>query len=251
MSDNTDERQWDIEELLHRRSDLSTFVIHWTRESEDATPARDNLLNILETRTLEARNPMGAARRPIQDKLQGSVREEALHSQKVVCFTEAPLEQAWSFVCNIKYRNIQLAPFGLAFTKTAARKMGINPVWYTDTTPSGHDWLIKHVWDLVDRAIEAGSAFADEPIAGIAPFVEGMGTWEGSKKEFWWEREWRHLGNRKFALDDVAVVLCPERDMEYFQGHVTSSSGRSVPLIDPRWGLEYIIAQLAHLPPKE
>ncbi len=128
--------------------------------------------------------------------------------------------------------------------------MGINPVWYMDMT-KGHDWLTNQVSELVRRAVAEGKDFSDDPIAKIAPFMEGMGTWEGSKKEFWWEREWRHLGNRRFSLDDVAVVLCLESDIDFFQGHVTSHTGRSVPLIDPSWGLEYIIAQLARLPSRE
>ncbi len=244
MTTNSDEREWDIEELLHRRTDLSTFVIHWTRNL-DGNDAKDNLLSILEDGLIEAHTPMGAAKSRIEAKLEEPLLERALNSQKVVCFTEAPLEQAWSLVCNIRLRQIQLAPFGIAFTKRAAREMGVNPVWYVDMSPSGHDWIMNHIWGLVDRALNSEEKFQEDPIAKVAPFVEGMGTWPtGAKKEFWWEREWRHLGPLPFLPRDLAVALCPEEDMEDFKP-LLESKRRTVPMVDPRWGLERMIAHLA------
>jgi hypothetical protein len=245
-----DERQWEIEELIHRRTDLSTFVIHWTRDFESA-PARENLLAILNDGRILARNPMGAAVKKLEKQPGGEDRERALESQKVVCFTEAPLEQAWSFVSYIHGREAQFKPYGLAFTKRTARRLGINPVWYVDMTP-GHDWLMKHVESLVERAIQPeNSTFGEDPIAQMAPFIEGMGTWDGRRKEFWWEREWRHKGHLGFRLREIAVILCPEHDMEAFQGLAgpsPSQDHRQVPLLDPRWGLEHIIAALAGVP---
>lgn len=244
MTTNSDEREWDIEELLHRRTDLSTFVIHWTRNF-DGTDAKDNLREILENRILEARTPMGAATSRIESALRGEQQSAALESQKVVCFTEAPLEQAWSLVCRIKLRKVDLAPYGIAFTKLAARQQGINPVWYVDMSPSGHDWIMNHIWKLVDRALEENEeAFHLNPIAHVAPFMEGMGTWPTGRKEFWWEREWRHLSHLQFRRSDLAVILCPEEDMDDFKP-LLKSKRRTVPMVDPIWGLERMIAHLA------
>lgn len=49
-----------IEQLLHRRTDLSTFVVHFTRSAQDMS-ALDNLRSILSGRKLEARNVYGMA----------------------------------------------------------------------------------------------------------------------------------------------------------------------------------------------
>ncbi|MEV0529922.1 hypothetical protein AB0I66_41595 [Streptomyces sp. NPDC050439] len=49
-----------IEALLHRRTDLSAFVVHFTRATARAT-ASDNLKAILEDRAIEARNVFGMA----------------------------------------------------------------------------------------------------------------------------------------------------------------------------------------------
>lgn len=250
----SDEREWQIEELIHRRTDLSTFVIHWTRDF-DSDPARENLISMLKDGKIAARTPMGAAVRKLEEQPDGHDRQKALDSQKVVCFTEAPLEQAWSFISNIYGRQVQLRPYGLAFTKRRARRLGINPVWYVDAT-KGRTWELMHdVWSLVDHAIQPGlCAFRQDPIARIAPFVEIMGTWEDKRKEFWWEREWRHRGDLRFKLKEIAVILCPEYDMDAFRTPATpspSEDGRQVPLIDPRWGLEHIIAALAGVPEED
>ncbi len=242
MSTDNQQPERNIEELLHRRTDLSTFVIHWTRDY-DGVVARDNLLSILESETIEARNPWGLAKKAIGMELSGGDAQAALDSQKAICFTEAPLEQAWSLVGPIKGRTYKLAPFGLAFTKHTARAMGVNPIWYIDATP-GHDWLTKQVDLLVENALQSESNFADNPLAKITPFMDVMGTWDGSKKEFWWEREWRHLGHLPFLKRDLAVVLCPEEDMEDFKP-LLKSKRRTVPMVDPRWGLERMIAHLA------
>ena len=252
------EYRWDIKELLHRRTDLSTFVIHWSRDTDDGITALENLKGILHSGHLEARTAMGAATytlRAMRDEgtLGKEALEQALRTQRVVCFTEAPLEQAWSLVCNIEGRANRLEPYGLAFTKMQARKLGVNPVWYLDMTP-GHDWLTKDVEALVKRAASKGS-FGEDPLSKLTPFMEGMGKWSigprTSKKEFWWEREWRHVGGLQFSPFGCAVVLCPEHDFDEVQPLVEPKIGRTVPLIDPNWGLEYIIAKLAGVSPTE
>ena len=249
------EYRWDIKELLHRRTDLSTFVIHWSRDTDDGVTALDNLKRILDSGLLKARSPMGAAGYTLRSMRQeGTLGEKALdkalRTQHVVCFTETPLEQAWSIVCDIEGRENRLKPYGLAFTKVQARTLGINPVWYLDMTP-GHDWLTNHVATLVKRAALEGT-FGDDPISKLTPFMEGMGKWNigpsTSKKEFWWEREWRHVGNLQFDPFACAVVLCPELDFDEVQALVEPKKGRTVPLIDPNWGLEHIIAKLANVP---
>ncbi|KPK47715.1 MAG: hypothetical protein AMJ77_02125, partial [Dehalococcoidia bacterium SM23_28_2] len=64
----------------------------------------------------------------------------------------------------------------------------------------------------------------------------------------------RHRGDLPFKLEEIAVILCPEDDMATFE-NVARSPGpepaRRVPLIDPRWGLEHIIAALAGVPEED
>jgi Putative abortive phage resistance protein AbiGi, antitoxin len=225
-----------IREVLHRRTDLSTFVVHLTRATPERT-ARQALDSIIRERRLRASTPMGFG------KANDDPSDSEKQSQRVVCFSETPLEHIHSLVADIEKRQIKLAPYGLALTKLVARSKGVNPVWYVDQT-MGRNWeLSQAVNELVAEAQAAGN-FHDRPIAKIAPFVETMGTWHDTQKEFWWEREWRHTGD--LYLHGTGIIwLCPEEEIESLLDH----EGNPVhPVIDPRWGLEQIIAHLAGFP---
>jgi hypothetical protein len=220
----------DIQEVLNRRSDLSTFVVHFTRDS-GGQPAKANLESILGGLKIEARTAMG--------HLHGVPNEQRQES-KVVCFTETPLEHAYSLVQDIAGRDIHLSSYGVAFTKEVARKKGANPIWYVDMTP-GQDaqWAISKALDQIkDEALKSAGGFPASPIAKVLPFVEQMLTTESTQKEFWWEREWRHRGDFSFRQDEVALVFCPEAEISDIEEY-------GPPAVDPSWSLERMIDQLA------
>lgn len=243
-----------IEELLHRRTDLSTFLVHLTRDTDDAS-ARDNLLSIAEESVIEARTPFGPAAQ-LEEHLGGG------SSQKAVCFTETPLEHTWMLLEDIEKRAVRFRPYGLAITKTTARKAHCNPVWYSDiSTRGGRDWPMVSVNRLVKDAVERCTeddmvdkdALASEPVFRLTPFIEQMGpTSNGGRKEFWWEREWRHVGNFTIPFPRrIVALLAPEDDhdqlCEDLQDRNEPWSRR--PLLDPSWGLERMIVQLAEIDP--
>jgi hypothetical protein len=227
-----------IRDVLNRRTDLSTFVVHLTRDTEEQG-ARQALDSIISERFLRAKTPMGWARDQDDSSDMGS------QSQRVVCFSETPLEHIYSLVADIWGRQIQLAPYGVAMTKMVARRRGINPIWYIDTT-QGRDWLLARALDaLRDEAISTGD-FHNQPVATLTPFCEQMGTWPtvGGQKEFWWEREWRHAGNVYLPAGGV-IWLCPEDEIPDL------GVGPNAAVIDPQWGLEQIIAHLAGFAPRD
>jgi hypothetical protein len=82
----------------------------------------------------------------------------------------------------------------------------------------------------------------------IFPFVEHMGRGDRVaaggpyRKEFWWEREWRHVGI--FKLPETLILLCPEDEIDDFQPMMRRNHLKGQ-CIDPRWSLEKIIAHLA------
>jgi hypothetical protein len=238
-----------IENLLHRRTDLSTFVVHFTRDTADSS-ASSNLLSILRSHRLEARSVYGmgralAARFP-----------EVEATQQTVCFTETPLEHAWMMCADIEGRGVRFNGYGLAFTKTFARRHSINPVWYIDQAP-GHDWLTVPINELVEQAeIAATPPGADQPdpailaqakILRITPFIEQMGPMTtGGRKEFWWEREWRHQGDMRFSVEDIVVVFAPVGEHENLRSTLEWSDDCPA-FVDASWGLERMIATLAHI----
>ena len=80
-----------IEELLHRRSDLGTYLVHLTRadpRSSGGQGARDRLLSMLDAKRIEARASFGVA----TDEQKAALQDTAA-THRVVCFTETPLER--------------------------------------------------------------------------------------------------------------------------------------------------------------
>jgi hypothetical protein len=193
-----------IEDLLHRRTDLSTFLVHLTR-GFGSTTGRENLIGIMGDSRIEARSVYGLGRLTHADDAGFQA------SQKVVCFSETPLEHAWMMCAEIEARQMSFAHYGLAFTKVWARRVGVNPVWYLDMTPSGHEWLTPSVNNLLDRACDeakqGGTPMAEADISRLTPFIEQMGTTAQVRKEFWWEREWRHVGHF-VPVEEGRCALC-------------------------------------------
>ncbi len=176
--------------------------------------------------------------------------DKSLDSQRVVCFTETPLEYTYLLLKEIEGRKCQFGPYGVAIPKRLGRNAGANPVWYVDISPTGIEWLSNSINALVEDAVKS-NGFEKSPIARLAPFVEQMGSGQAAntgtayRKEFWWEREWRFLGN--FTLPEHILILCPESEFVEIKEAEAKDTNRfsSAQLIDPRWGLERIIAHLA------
>jgi hypothetical protein len=231
-------------EVIARRSDLSTFLVHLTRSEGHETGAQ-RLEGILHHWQIAARSMFGAAKRRLEDN------GDELDSQKCVCFTETPLEYLHLLLETIDNRQISLDPYGVALPKKVGRRRGVNPVWYVDITP-GHDWLMPPINNLIDAAL-AGGGLTGTPIEKIAPFIEQMGTQRNAagaiiyRKEFWWEREWRHVG--AFDLPDRIIVVAPEDQFSHFSAMVPG--GRNAVFVDPSWGLEQLIGRLSGYTPDE
>jgi hypothetical protein len=237
---NRETRSQTIDEVLARRTDLSTFVVHLTRDSEIAS-ACENLASIIEDRQLRAGDPKGWA------TWEGfGLDREALATQRVVCFSETPLEHVHSLFAEIEGRSIQFRGYGVAFPKMVARWMEINPVWYIDLSRAPgtwRDWPMKEA--LNQLVLDANGDFAGHPISKLAPFIEGMGSFPDGNggvrlREFAWEREWRHLGDLDISpWWSRALWLCPESELEVFEAQIGEGH-----CIDPAWSLERIVGHL-------
>lgn len=241
-----------IESLLHRRSDLSTFLVHLTRDSTSGTSARQSLMAILGAQKVRALSGFG----PAASLVKGTRFED---SQRVVCLTETPLEHTWMMCQPIAGRNVQLSSYGLAFTKDWGRRCGVNPIWYIDISP-GHDWLTLPVQRLIEAALATLDLPFTQPYGGLpdilrlTPFMEQMGSGVRSsdgasyRKDFSWEREWRHCGDLSFELNDVTAIFAPESDHEQFAVDLRAIQHGDQPipaLLDPNWSLEKMIITLA------
>jgi hypothetical protein len=239
-----------ITELLNRRADLSTFVVHLTKHTTNGT-AKENLLSIIESQTIKAGSSMGWFQTlPDQPSIVAN------ESQQVVSFSETPLEHIYSLFADIEDRQVNLQPYGISFTKMTARKKGALPVWYVDRTAGAeHQWKIAKALDrLRDYAMHNSDEVASD-VATVLPYFEVMGTWPLGQKEFWWEREWRKVGDVHFQSSDVALWFAAESDHSEIRERLRAKmnamgeQGLATPIVlDPSWALERMIAKLVGLP---
>lgn len=229
-----------IKEILSQRSDLSTFLVHMTKDVK-ALKAPDVLKAILKSGKIEARNPFG----PAVNELKAAKISTA--SQNCVCFTETPLLHLRLLLGEIEGRAVRLRPYGIAMPKKVGRSKSVNPIWYLDQTPGAPEWLGKAWAPLITVAIKnhAKQPFDKNPISKLTPFIEQMGTWptKGTMKEFWWEREWRKRGD--FFLPSRVIVIAPELEHGDFRRFIDELGTISAVLIDASWSLEQIIGGLA------
>lgn len=220
-----------ITQVLNRRSDLSTFLVHLTKQTPDGT-ASQNLKNMLHFGRIYPTRAQGWGKR--------LTLGAAYVSQKAVCFTEAPLDQIHGLL-DIEDRQVNLEPYGLVFTKMVARRKGANPVWYVDTAVAHPQNLEAALDELVMQAKAGPEPFETSAISKVLPFFEEMGiSATGHKKEFWWEREWRCLGDFEFGATEIALILAPEEEHAAFGTYGPHC-------VDAAWSLERMIAALAGL----
>jgi hypothetical protein len=109
----------DIRNVVGRRTDLSTFLVHLTRDFEGTSA--DNLEKILKDRKLLAKTPMGQG---VQHLKKAGINTDF---QNCITFTETPLEHVRLLVEQIEGRNCQFRPYGIAITKVEGRKRGVPP----------------------------------------------------------------------------------------------------------------------------
>ena len=216
-----------IEQVLAARADYSSFLVHLTRKQE-GLPARKVLKKILKDRRLEARGTHCLFMHHVE-------RDDEEHFN-VVCFTEAPLHQIKTFLGRIEGRDIELGPYGLVFTKDFISSKGGNPALYINT--HHNPTLRKAAVALFEHARDDG--FDDSPWTPLLPFINIFGRTTGGRRyDFYWEREWRIVGDLKFAYTDVVVGLCPAERVNEFEEEFPK-----VKFISPRWGLDQIINHL-------
>ncbi|MFF1822610.1 abortive infection system antitoxin AbiGi family protein [Kribbella sp. NPDC058245] len=246
-----------IEDLLQRRTDLSTFLVHLTRTSDDGIGALDNLQSIIRAGTIKARKAFGPACK-LQSHLAGSSA-----TQKAVCVSETPLEHIWMMLESIDGRAVHFEPYGLAITKTTGRKAGFNPVWYSDITRRGVNWPSTAVNLMVQEALDRATGpdgkvdqytLQREPVFQLTPYFEQMGPIKQGRKEFWWEREWRKVDDYHLSFPTKVVALfAPEHEHAVLHDFLAQLDADQRthwverPILDPRWGLERMVVALARI----
>src|SRR5258706_13210636 len=108
-----------------RRTDLSSFLVHLTRDDQHS--AKQNLIKILKSKTINALNHHCLFQKSLNTRPKNAAKF------RVVCFTEAPLAELNYLTQQMYKRSKQLSPYGLVFRKRTVYEFGGNPVFYLAT----------------------------------------------------------------------------------------------------------------------
>ena len=201
------------------------------RDRSGFYPWRD----ILGARKLRAgAKPLGAAR-----NVEG-VKE----SQRVVCFSEIPLDMLNRLV---ERRSL----YGIGFRKEFLIARGGAPLWYLDDKGEQAQLIRAQV-----RQRERTGVDTADPFWKLTPFIDHPGFYKGREYRWEWEREWRVIGDLPFEIEDVAFLFLPEEEHEkarqWFADVEFEHTGPAYfcPYIDPRWPLDRIEDALEKVPAK-
>jgi len=203
---------------------MSEYVVHFTRAVDDRS-ASAVLNRILDTGRLEpGPRPFGAARR----------LDALADSQRVVCFSEIPLDRLDRLVARRGSR------YGVGFHQDWITRAGGARVWYVDRDSEAYATF----QELLTQRLRPWDA--NDPFWALTPFVDFPGEYGAAPYRFEWEREWRVPGTVAFAPQDVAFLFGPEEAHHELLGRVRSTY--QCPCIDPLWPDERIQEALASMP---
>jgi hypothetical protein len=232
-----------IEEVLLHRTDLSSFIVHLTREYRGHS-AEDNLKSILERRVIEARSAHGHE--------VGTLEQQGV---RAVCMTETPLQYLPLLAQPIEGRGVQMTQWGVAFPKYTGRLKGANPILYSHAFPNadGGSHQPSNALRALDRLLLAGE-INDEPLPNslrlaaetLLAFSSKMQR-GGRANEWWWEREWRKVGDLDFRYAELAFGLAPRNRVLEMERWAEDTLGHRIGFLSPSWTLEETIGHLADL----
>lgn len=238
-----------IETIYYNRPDLSTFLVHLTRDQEDAKNAKDTLIQILDSNTLISKNPVGLFyKHPENPNNFNSTtyKDKLTNYLKCICLTETPLDQIKNFIeISLPWHDDKLltySKYGLVFTKSYIVQNGGNPCFYVNTekqTTLESSFLSifnKTNWeDFCNQNMPPNSPL------NLIPFVNIFGKGGSKIVDYYWEREWRIRKDKlEFNYSDVIVGLCKEEDIPFFK----SRYNNQIHFISPDWSISRMIEEL-------
>ncbi len=222
--------------------DMSDYVVHFTKVTPDLERDRErsrinrntdyaSMLSILANGVIQAKHPFGV----------GYKAAPCGETQKAVCFSEIPPGH-WQRLVDRRGTK-----YGIAFHKSVVIERGGGPIWYAfKDTP----YLAA-----IRRLMSCAGKDASADIWKLTPFIDAPGDYPanggGAKpRRFEWEREWRRVGDFRFAPHDVAFLLIPEEHHDDAHAFFVDAQRENLgpayfcPYVDPLWDREKILHTL-------
>lgn len=225
---------------LTNRTDISDFIIHFTKDIGTST-AKENLSNILNEMKVEAR-----AYHCLFQKSLDKQSKEIKDKFNVSCFTETPIHKLEDmFLLQNKQKHFK--PYGIIFSKDSLKdyeESGMNnlanypnPVFYASGDNKN---LIKSLYEQFNK-------WLDDSIKGVENNFHIFGALVNivNEKHNWiWEREWRVVGNYEFIIPDIIAVIAPENEHDEIRDSIDYDFADAITFIDINWSQEKQLSKI-------
>lgn len=235
-------------QLPSEREDLSRFLIHLTRDSDEAD-ARDNLVSILGDKKIKACNAHCLFHHEFTRLNFTPVLTQQFHT---VCFTETPLMHIHRLTGEIPGRKVKLKGYGLVFAKDILIERGACPAIYLNAkgTELKNYLLSRFRADFANahslNKLKKAEARHYKSIVGYYSLINII----ASNYDFTWEREWRHSGSLKFKYRDIIAIVAvhPESFESYCKRKLPVAFRRyigRIPIISPDYSYEEVVEAMS------
>lgn len=235
--------------MLHpsHREDLSRFLVHLTRDS-DGVSARDHLVSILRSKTIEARNAHCLFMHQFENLGFSDVLTRRFNT---VCFTETPLTQIHRLTGAIPGRRIELSGYGLVFLKDALIERGVCPAVYLNAKGTGlREYLLSLFRDDF-RAVKKFKTLKKAQAEHYESIIQYYSLINiiASNYDFAWEREWRHSGSFDFLYRDIVAIIAeaPDSFEPYYKKRLLKVSMHldKIPILSPASSYEDVVQSMS------
>lgn len=204
-----------IDEVRGLRGDLSSYLIHLTRNGivqngplTNSFTAKQSLERILSLDQIDPLKSVG------QFAHSAYSRYVSPNDLKAVCLTETPLSEIFLFM-GIKKRALDFQSYGLVFDAETLSLAPLRaaPVLYFSQPASTDFFFVDQFKKMVTLHYQD---FKD-----IVYLFDRLGKHSGGNfsqdYNFRWEREWRIKGSFRGVRAHVKFGLCPESEIDYFE----------------------------------
>ncbi len=230
------------------RDDLSRFLVHLSRDYDDES-ARENLINILKEKTIEARN----AHCLVMHKINNLGFSNLLKGKfRTVCFTETPLTQIKQITQDIEDRKIHLKPYGLIFWKDDLFEKGSSPAVYINAKGTSISSFLLDEFGSIFKNVKTFKGLKKQErdhYINIVHYYSLINVVK-DKHDFLWEREWRHHGDFKFDYEDIVAIIA--KNPSGFEKLCKKKLNKKqyefierILFINPEWTYEELLEKLA------
>lgn len=228
-----------VDDILFFRSDLSPFLVHMTKQN-GKTSAKDVLYAILSERKINSgESAVSDARFGINTtNMDEEIKKKCFYAS---CFTETPLNEIHTLL-EIKYRKINLEPYGLVFMKKNLAEKGVSPCLYINNLKGNKKELFYALCSMIEDNVEIAAKFL--PLISVfGNKIQSPGSDEPKGSvDFLWEREWRYPyaeGSLSFKNEDIFIGLCEHKYIDEFE-----SKFEPIKFVDPTRNMKWYATKL-------